>query len=51
MQKPKNKKINSNLYLRLLSYTFQHKLIFIASIIAMAMFAVTDTAFAALIKP
>ena len=51
MQKPKNKKINSNLYLRLLSYTFQHKLIFVASIIAMAMFAVTDTAFAALIKP
>ena len=51
MQKPKNKKTNSNLYLRLLSYTFQHKLIFIASIIAMAMFAVTDTAFAALIKP
>ena len=51
MQKPKNKKINSNLYLRLLSYTFQHKIIFIASIIAMAMFAVTDTAFAALIKP
>ena len=51
MQKPINKKINSNLYLRLLSYTFQHKLIFIASIIAMAMFAVTDTAFAALIKP
>ena len=51
MQKYKNKKINSNLYLRLLSYTFQHKLIFIASIIAIAMFAVTDTAFAALIKP
>ena len=39
------------LYLRLLKYTFRHKLVFIISLIAMAAFAVTDTAFAALIKP
>ena len=39
------------LYLRLLKYTFRHKLIFIISLVSMAAFAVTDTAFAALIKP
>jgi len=37
--------------MRLLGYTFQHKIIFTISILAMAMFAITDTAFAALIKP
>ena len=42
---------SSKLYIRLLSYTFKYKIIFIVSIVAMAMFAVTDTAFAALIKP
>ena len=51
MQKADNTKTNSRIYMRLLGYTFQHKLIFIISILAMAMFAVTDTAFAALIKP
>ena len=40
-----------HLYFRLLTYTFNHKIIFIISILAMAVFAVTDTAFAALIKP
>ena len=40
-----------DLYLRLLKYTFRHKLVFVISLIAMAAFAVTDTAFAALIKP
>ena len=39
------------LYLRLLKYTFRHKLVFVISLIAMAAFAVTDTAFAALMKP
>jgi len=51
MQKVNNTKSNSSTYLRLLRYTFEHKFIFIISILAMAMFAVTDTAFAALIKP
>ena len=51
MQKVHNTKTNSSTYLRLLRYTFEHKIIFIISILAMAMFAVTDTAFAALIKP
>ena len=51
MQKVNNTKTNSSTYLRLLRYTFEHKFIFIISILAMAMFAVTDTAFAALIKP
>ena len=40
-----------HLYLRLLSYTFEYKSVFVISILAMAVFAVTDTAFAALIKP
>ena len=39
------------LYRRLLSYTFEHKLVFFISILSMAAFAVTDTAFAALMKP
>jgi len=51
MQKVNNTKTNSSTYLRLLRYTFEYKFIFIISILAMAMFAVTDTAFAALIKP
>ncbi len=51
MQKTNNIKSNSSIYRRLLGYTFEHKLIFTIAIIAMAMFAVTDTAFAALIKP
>ena len=51
MQKVNNTKTNSSTYLRLLRYTFEHKFIVIISILAMAMFAVTDTAFAALIKP
>ena len=51
MQKANNTKNNSRIYIRLLGYTFEHKLIFIISIFAMAMFAITDTAFAALIKP
>tara|TARA_B100001057_G_scaffold168869_2_gene169643 strand:+ start:49321 stop:51081 length:1761 start_codon:yes stop_codon:yes gene_type:complete len=40
-----------HLYFRLLTYTFNHKIVFIISILAMAVFAATDTAFAALIKP
>ena len=39
------------LYRRLLSYTFEHKIVFFISILSMAAFAVTDTAFAALMKP
>jgi subfamily B ATP-binding cassette protein MsbA len=46
-----NSKTNSSIYMRLLGYTFKHKIIFTVAIFAMAMFAVTDTAFAALIKP
>ena len=51
MQKPENSNSQSSLYFRLLKYTFKHKVVFIFSVIAMAMFAITDTAFAALIKP
>ena len=51
MQKVNNTKNISSIYKRLLRYTFEHKLIFFISIFAMAMFAITDTAFAALIKP
>lgn len=51
MHKSNNSKTNPSIYLRLLGYTFQHKIIFTISILAMAMFAITDTAFAALIKP
>ena len=51
MHKSDNSKTNSSIYMRLLGYTFQHKIIFTISIFAMAMFAITDTAFAALIKP
>ena len=51
MHKSNNSKTNSSIYMRLLGYTFQHKIIFTISILAMAMFAITDTAFAALIKP
>jgi subfamily B ATP-binding cassette protein MsbA len=51
MQKPKNSNLHSGLYLRLLKYTFKYKIVFIVAVLAMAMFAVTDTAFAALIKP
>ena len=40
-----------DLYRRLLSYTFKHKIVFSFSILAMAVFAITDTAFAALMKP
>ncbi len=46
-----NSKTNSSIYMRLLGYTFKHKIIFTVAIFAMAMFAVTDTTFAALIKP
>lgn len=51
MQKPKNSNLQSDLYLRLLKYTFKYKIVFTVAVLAMAMFAVTDTAFAALIKP
>ena len=51
MQENKESKLGSRLYLRLLTYTFNHKLVFSISIVSMAIFAVTDTAFAALIKP
>ena len=51
MQKPKNFNLQSSLYLRLLKYTFKYKIVFTVAVLAMAMFAVTDTAFAALIKP
>ena len=51
MHKSNNSKTNPSIYLRLLGYTFQQKIIFTISILAMAMFAITDTAFAALIKP
>ena len=51
MQKPINSNLQSSLYFRLLKYTFKHKVVFVLSVIAMAMFAITDTAFAALIKP
>ena len=51
MQKPKNFNLQSSLYLRLLKYTFKYKIVFTVAVLSMAMFAVTDTAFAALIKP
>lgn len=51
MQENKESKLGSRLYLRLLTYTFNHKLVFSISIVSMAIFAVTDTAFAAMIKP
>ena len=51
MQEPKNSNLQSSLYLRLLKYTFKYKIVFTVAVLAMAMFAVTDTAFAALIKP
>ena len=51
MQENKESKLGSHLYLRLLTYTFNHKLVFSISIVSMAIFAVTDTVFAALIKP
>ena len=51
MHKSNNSKTNSSIYMRLLGYTFQHKIIFTISIMSMAMFAITDTAFAALIQP
>ena len=47
MQKPKNFNPQSSLYLRLLKYTFKYKIVFTVAVLAMAMFAVTDTAFAA----
>jgi len=40
-----------HVYKRLLGYTLQYKLVFFLAILAMAVFAVTDTAFAAMIKP
>lgn len=40
-----------HVYKRLLGYTLQYKLVFFLAIFAMAVFAVTDTAFAAMIKP
>jgi len=51
MQKADKTKTGSDVYIRLLGYTLKYKLVFFISILGMALFAVTDTAFAALIKP
>ena len=51
MSQNSNRLKGQDLYRRLLSYTFEHKIVFFFSILAMAVFAITDTAFAALMKP
>ncbi|MBH44322.1 MAG: lipid A export permease/ATP-binding protein MsbA [Gammaproteobacteria bacterium] len=51
MQESYSSKKGSHIYKRLLGYTLEYKVIFFIAILAMAMFAVTDTAFAAMIKP
>ncbi len=51
MSQSSNPLKGQDLYRRLLSYTFEHKIVFFFSILAMAAFAITDTAFAALMKP
>jgi len=51
MSQNRNASKGQYLYRRLLSYTFEHKIVFFISILSMAAFAVTDTAFAALMKP
>ncbi|MBS83018.1 MAG: lipid A export permease/ATP-binding protein MsbA [Gammaproteobacteria bacterium] len=51
MREDYSPKKGSHIYRRLLGYTLQYKVIFFVAIFAMAMFAVTDTAFAAMIKP
>ncbi len=51
MQKADKTNTGSDVYIRLLGYTLKYKLVFFISILGMALFAVTDTAFAALIKP
>ncbi|MEC9206266.1 MAG: lipid A export permease/ATP-binding protein MsbA [Pseudomonadota bacterium] len=51
MQEYDASKKGLHVYKRLIGYTLQYKLVFFLAIFAMAVFAVTDTAFAALIKP
>ena len=51
MSQSSNPLKGQDLYRRLLSYTFEHKIVFFFSILAMAAFAITDTAFAAMMKP
>ena len=51
MSQNRNPSKEQGLYRRLLSYTFEHKIVFFISILSMAAFAITDTAFAALMKP
>ena len=51
MQECDKPKKGLHVYKRLIGYTLKYKLVFFLAIFAMAIFAVTDTAFAALIKP
>ncbi|MED5430063.1 MAG: lipid A export permease/ATP-binding protein MsbA [Pseudomonadota bacterium] len=51
MQEYDKPKKGLHVYKRLIGYTLKYKLVFFLAIFAMSVFAVTDTAFAALIKP
>ena len=51
MQEYEKPKKGLHVYKRLIGYTLKYKLVFFLAIFAMSIFAVTDTAFAALIKP
>ena len=51
MQVYETPKKGLHVYKRLIGYTLRYKLVFFFAIFAMSIFAVTDTAFAALIKP
>ena len=51
MQECDKPKKGLHVYKRLIGYTLKYKLVFFLAIFAMSIFAVTDTAFAALIKP
>ena len=51
MQEYDKPKKGLHVYKRLIGYTLKYKLVFFLAIFAMSIFAVTDTAFAALIKP
>ena len=51
MQECDKPKKGLHVYKRLIGYTLKYKLVFFLAIFAMSIFAVTDTAFAALIQP
>ena len=51
MQECDKPKEGLHVYKRLIGYTLKYKLVFFLAIFAMSIFAVTDTAFAALIQP